>query len=465
MTLRRLSYGVVLALALLTFGGGAKAQLDVKKADASVMRVIATFKLEFTLANGKRKSGTLGGTGTGFVINDAGVVITNKHVVQSEESELLHAVKEIDGVKTKSVRILNIQIKVLEPGGDREYPARVLHRDAGRDVAVLETQGFSAPTLLLSVVEPAKGLSVHSLGYPGLGDRLAKAAGQKFSTQSSLGSGIIEKAERGKRSSNEPNVLWVQHSANIRKGNSGGPLFNDCGEVVGINTWGVSPPGAQALLYASHVSELVEVLKQLGISHSTANKVCKAPTKTIVKEKTVIEKRTEVIKPKLLTPVNIAAGVVSLLALIVALMNRSAIKNAAGQAGKRISQLVGTPGPVSPPPPPPPSPAPRWSLNGSDGRGRRVELEFGDADFDQAHGNLVLGQDGNIADLAVADDTVSGQHVRLIRSGSGLTIEDLNSSNGTQVGGRQLKPFRPEPLPPSAELVLGETRLKLRHNG
>ena len=146
------------------------------------------------------------GAGSGFVIRSDGVVLTNNHVVENA--------KEI----------------TVTLSDKREYPAKVLGRDPKTDLAVLKID--------------AKG----DLPAARLGDSDAirvgdwvMAIGNPFGLSNTVTAGIV--SAKGRVIGAGPYDDFIQTDASINPGNSGGPLFNERGEVVGINSMIFSQSG------------------------------------------------------------------------------------------------------------------------------------------------------------------------------------------------------------------------------
>lgn len=171
-----------------------------------------------------RKSNSLG---SGFVIDSAGIVVTNNHVV-ADASEV--TVIFNDGQKLK---------------------AEVLGRDAKVDVAVLR-------------VKPEKPLKAVTFGDSDkmrVGDWVL-AVGNPFGLGGTVTAGIV--SARNRNIDSGPYDNYLQTDASINKGNSGGPLFNMVGEVIGINTAILSPSGGSiGIGFASPSSTVVPVISQL----------------------------------------------------------------------------------------------------------------------------------------------------------------------------------------------------------
>lgn len=147
-----------------------------------------------------------GALGSGFIISSDGLVLTNNHVV--------------DGATRVTVQLSD----------GREVPARVLGRDAKTDVAVVRIEGRGRFT-------PVRwGDSDHIR----VGDSVF-AVGSPFGFGNTVTSGIL--SARGREIGAGPYDDFLQVDAAINSGNSGGPLFDAEGRVIGINTAIFSPTG------------------------------------------------------------------------------------------------------------------------------------------------------------------------------------------------------------------------------
>ncbi len=176
----------------------------------------------------QRKSSSLG---SGFVIDPSGIVITNNHVIAdaNEVTVILN-----DGQKLK---------------------AEIIGKDQKVDVAVLK-------------VKPEKPLKAVKFGDSDkakVGDWVL-AVGNPFGLGGSVTAGIV--SARNRNIDSGPYDNYIQTDASINKGNSGGPLFNMDGEVIGINTAILSPSGGSVGIGfatpANTVQPVVEQLQQFG---------------------------------------------------------------------------------------------------------------------------------------------------------------------------------------------------------
>jgi serine protease Do len=161
--------------------------------------------------------------GSGFIVDPSGIVITNNHVIDGadEITVTLH-----DGTTLK---------------------AKLLGRDDRTDIAVLQ-------------VKPTKPLHAVQFGDSDkarVGDWVL-AIGNPFGLGGSVTAGII--SARGRDISQGPYDNFIQTDAAINKGNSGGPLFNMAGEVIGINTAIYSPSGGSIGIGFSIPSNLAKTV-------------------------------------------------------------------------------------------------------------------------------------------------------------------------------------------------------------
>ncbi|VXB63572.1 putative periplasmic serine endoprotease DegP-like [Luteimonas sp. 9C] len=138
--------------------------------------------------------------GTGFLISADGYLLTNHHVV--------------DGAEEVKVRLSD----------RREFTAKVVGSDAESDVAVLKIDATGLPTLRFG-----NGASVK----PG---QWAVAIGSPFGFEQSVTAGIVSAVARSNQYADQRYVPFIQTDVPINQGNSGGPLLNVSGEVIGINS-------------------------------------------------------------------------------------------------------------------------------------------------------------------------------------------------------------------------------------
>ncbi|MEO8308148.1 MAG: Do family serine endopeptidase [Pseudomonadota bacterium] len=166
------------------------------------------------------------GTGSGFIVTADGYIMTNAHVVRGATE---------------------VTVKMTDR---REYAAKVVGIDDRTDVAVIKIEG--------------KGLPVVKIGNP---DSLKPgqwviAIGSPFGMENSVTAGIVSAVAR--TLPDDPYVPFIQTDVAVNPGNSGGPLFNLNGEVVGINSQIYSQSGGyMGLSFAIPIDVANEVRQQL----------------------------------------------------------------------------------------------------------------------------------------------------------------------------------------------------------
>ncbi|MEQ8975667.1 MAG: HhoA/HhoB/HtrA family serine endopeptidase [Coleofasciculus sp. C1-SOL-03] len=167
------------------------------------------------------------GTGSGFIINTDGMILTNAHVV--------------DGADQVDV--------VLKDG--RTFAGEVLGTDPVTDVAVIKVEADNLPIITLGDSEQLK---------PG---EWAIAIGNPLGLDNTVTTGIISATGRSSSEVGVPDkrVQFIQTDAAINPGNSGGPLLNASGEVIGMNTAIIQ--GAQGLGFSIPINTAQRIAQQL----------------------------------------------------------------------------------------------------------------------------------------------------------------------------------------------------------
>jgi len=138
------------------------------------------------------------GAGSGFIVNSDGYILTNTHVVANADE---------------------VTVRLTDR---REFPAKVIGADERTDVAVIKINGTNLPIVKLGDPSRLK---------PG---QWVLAIGSPFGFENSATAGIISATARAVPGENY--VPFIQTDVPVNPGNSGGPLFNLAGEVIGINS-------------------------------------------------------------------------------------------------------------------------------------------------------------------------------------------------------------------------------------
>lgn len=172
-------------------------------------------------------------SGSGFIITDDGYVVTNYHVVENA-----------------------VSVSVILDGGE-EHEAKIIGFDSANDVAVLKIEAENLPAVVLgSSDELAIGDMVVAIGNP-LGALTA-----------TLTVGYVSGKNREVSTDNRTIINMIQTDAAINSGNSGGPLFNMYGEVVGITSAkysGTTSSGAsiEGISFAIPIDDVMSIIGDL----------------------------------------------------------------------------------------------------------------------------------------------------------------------------------------------------------
>jgi serine protease Do len=166
--------------------------------------------------------------GSGFIVSPDGYILTNAHVVAgSDEGE--------------------IRIKLTDK---REFSAKLIGADPRTDVAVLKIEGKDLPAVRIGSPDNVQ-----------VGEWVA-AIGSPFGFENTISAGIV--SAKGRALPSETYVPYLQSDVALNPGNSGGPLFNLDGEVIGINSQIYSRTGGyMGLSFAIPIDIAMDVAKQL----------------------------------------------------------------------------------------------------------------------------------------------------------------------------------------------------------
>jgi hypothetical protein len=365
--------------------------------------------------------------GTAFGIQGARVLITNYHV--------------IDGAK--DIKVLNAK------GGEDLLPARVLKVSKAHDIAVLAVVGLADSGLLLSPREEvSKGQPVWAIGFPGAADR---GRIDENAAETTMTEGIVNRTLYQAWEKNEPILTIIQHDAKLSHGNSGGPLLDACGHVVGINTQiELAEKALETYSYALGVGELRSLLDGWGIAYHDAKTPCPSGTG---------QPREPLAWWSVALVMVVTAGALALTLpgprekLVHAINSPSRYRRYFPRSRGEESDVCLLPRATE----------------------RVVKLTLHRADgvlcvlhcpADQSR-QWTLGRSAALCDPVIKDDTVSRCHARLLwqPQSAHWYVEDLDSSNGTWLDGRALPAYEPIPLPAGAQLTLGELQLTVISEG
>lgn len=381
-----------------------------------------------------------GGLGSGFGVGTAGeetrYFVTNRHVVEryaaievpedhlkdnpelaSYYSEDPNFILYTEGPLTKCY-ILEDDYAITLMGDvdlSRTTPCDVIYiaKEDEPDLAVLqaaeEIDGRVALPLLAKGSNSDSGDTVYALGYP-INTDVVNSAYAADIDRVTITDGVV--SLHNKIDIDNITVNVIQHTAEINHGNSGGPLIDGNGAVVGVNTWGVDYDGATNF-YSIEIDYVRNILNDLEIHYDVL------PGGDIN-----------------WVPIAIAAAVIAVIVILVVVL--AVIK---GKKRKGVSQSVQVHQAVPEAGHAPISGDSGLRIQGVNGifAGRRFAIS----------GQVSIGRNPAGNDLVYPENTpgISGSHcILFIRDGQ-LYLQDVGSSNGTFLtGGRRLTPNQAVPL-------------------
>lgn len=221
---------ILLSCILPAYASGGVPQ-EVMDGTKSVVRILAEHKRNSV-------------TGSGFVIKNDGeeiLIATNDHVVSNNPKRI-----------------------AVWVGQDELVDAEIVFTNSERDLCVLRLSEFvDLQPLTLSEEDPQHGAAIYVVGYPGAGDILSDTEAHT-SDSVTITDGIISAIRSFTIEKDGIPVKLLQVNAAINAGNSGGPLFNTKGEVIGVNTYKVNVD-SQGVFGSVDISELWDLLDAYGI--------------------------------------------------------------------------------------------------------------------------------------------------------------------------------------------------------
>jgi serine protease Do len=285
----------------------AAAQTSIDEAERGIVRVVVILE--------SPEGRMLHGSGSGFVVAP-NLVITNAHVVAPARQRP------------------EFGVAIVPAEGHGLMTARIIRYSPLSELALLEFRGGEdIPALTISTVEPSPGDAVAALGYPDVDYQGATGADLLRPTPASRTSGRIA-ALRDRAPTGDP-IPTINHEAVISSGSSGGPLLDECGRVLGVNSWHVSGADTRETRGVStRATQLLQFLDEAGISPNLSDERCLPLEARIVAERETtigaLERQNQELAKKLetadrLTRVAVVILMAGTLALFVAVFVLGAV--------------------------------------------------------------------------------------------------------------------------------------------
>lgn len=430
------------------------------------------------------------GTGSGFFVGEKGkdpeYLVTNYHVID-------YFVRSGGGSGESSLMVVYDQNSIEE--------AYVVDYDSEKDLALLR---IAAPTkrrkpLTLEKIDSGSvGASAYAIGFPAVADDAVNATSlystQDLTVTSGTISRILTESGTGRR--------IIQTDATIHSGNSGGPLVKTNGNVVGVNTFGISADGVkvEGFSYAVKVEELTPMLNRNDVVYALEDTTGMEPVTESMQNETIVpaaevetvsatvaetDKAEETVAETVddsdedeeeddsdtnyVLIGGIAAGVVVLLVVIIVVVKK--IRRKKQQSKKNAASQPSTPSAIQPTQPQvrpmqsKPAPVqpqmqkkPMLISLAAQHNGKRIVVDGT---------QILIGRDPVSCKLVFQDKTpgVSGRHCSVswdARRGE-FVLTDLNSSYGTFLAdGKKLTPGTPCYLKPGERFYLGDRANEIR---
>ena len=298
------------------------------------------------------------------------------------------------------------------------------------------------PVATLATQKSGKGEKVWAMGYPGASD-----LGRQLTSEATVTGGVISLFHRQPWPQGSVALWIIQHDAAVNPGNSGGPLFDDCGRVVGVNTAKAVREAVEGVFWASRITEAIREMEREGITLQKDNATCTpsdggAAAAQAAKK---AQRNTFII--------GLIVGLLSLLAIVLALRKpRQQVFRQVSRAVdgfNKISRLASN------------IHRPAVVLAGFDGAGKKLRIAVPSRGASASDGGYVVGRHGALVDQVVADANISRRHARITVEHGQCAIEDLNSKNGTRVNGVRLVAFEPAAITAGDKIHLATIELQV----
>jgi len=397
--------------------------LDISQVDKAVVRIL------LHTPTGDTK------TGSGVIISQDGYILTNHHVVQygNEPAELGRKIIVLQKGIDESKDFIEGELKAIE-----------LHSD----LAVIKINKTGLPSIKVSFASPLKGDNIFALGYPGVADDLAGSVENLANfIEATLTQGVISREMTASNSKRGEERGWYQHSAAIHPGNSGGPLLNHCGQLLGINTF-VHPDHVAGMYFASTLTHVTKFLSSENIPFTQDDEPCSHGT---------VAQRFSTLPAWLI-------GLLSLLTVLVMAAIFLAIKKPKVIREKLIetySQWIRRtkPNQVN-------SDILVVNQGANNAQWRLINAKDSKTlySFDDLRDNAswIIGRDTKLADIKLHDSSVSKAHLTLSYKQKHFYIEDMSSTNGTKIDGQKIRPFNRVEVHGNARILVGAHELILK---
>ena len=259
----RMTRLIALLLALVTFALPAHAADDISAASRSVVRVVTVAMMDGEVVGF--------GHGSGIAISPTRIV-TNAHVVESAA--------RYPG---------NVALGVVPSEGQKSYAGKLIAIDTARDLALVEITEGRLPVAAIYTGPLESGADVVALGYPGNVDLATARSANDYITPRT------PTRSEGNMSNLQSvdGVAMLIHTAKISRGNSGGPLVDQCGRIAGINTAITrADDGDSPFAFAISGRELMRFLADAGQQYTSVGTPCLSMAEADARDRAALDAET-----------------------------------------------------------------------------------------------------------------------------------------------------------------------------
>lgn len=406
-----------LCLLLLLSAAPAGALTGVDEAQNGVVRVICII--------GSEATGYYASTGTGFAVGEKGVpaklFVTNCHVIEHDPENVFITVTDIYG----------------------RIPAEVVYMDEERDLAILrlaEPLSNRYPLALLPTRALTKGQEIYCLGFPGLADDY-NIHGNTY--PSSIDDITVTKGTASNPTYNAGGVSCILTDAVVNPGNSGGPMVDDKGQVIGINTRLIGDLNNMGV--AVSIDYIIRVLEDNNLPYTQGVADGQAPAAPATTSAQVAG--TEGAGQSIPLVAIVCAAVAVVVILLVVLL---------GRRNKSTVKRVEQPAPAAAPAPAPSDRPARFCVTCERGGAAGKSV--------QGSGAILIGRDPGRCTFVFPAKTpgISSVHCQIKATPDGFMLTDMDSSYGTFLGsGQRMTPQKAYRIPDGGKFYLASPDTKL----
>ncbi len=363
---------------------------------------IATFDSE-----GSYSTGT--GFGVGYDGEWAKTFITNCHVVADGQNVYEYVYVLIDGADLYNESTL--------------VKCKVVYADPTVDFAIIQAENevTGVATLPVASAETAEsGEEVYALGFPSIAEYEVDIVDYTVE-DITVTDGIVS------RHLTSDGVKCMAHTANINHGNSGGPLINEQGQVIGINTFGYTED-VDTRYYAIYIDYVSEKLKELNIPFTDANEADSGNEGILDNQALIIA-------------LCACAGVIAIVVVVAVVVSKKK-KQPTPEVEVEAPPVIEEPVAEK---------VTEYYLCGIAGCVKDMSVKIKD--------KVTVGRSPDM-DVVIPADTkgISREHCKVELQGEEVLLTDLNSSQGTFLNGKRIPKATPVKLKENSEIFLGSDR-------